>query len=96
MKRGMANSRMKDYYDLLVLREDESLDRDMAAKALMRTFARRDTKIPIEVPEGLSDSFAEDFSSRSSGLHFCARTAFLLAQEPCWMSCENFGRSSLN
>ena len=64
VKRGMANSRMKDYYDLLVLRDDEGLDRDMAVKALMRTFARRSTKVPIEVPEGLSDGFAEDFSKQ--------------------------------
>lgn len=64
VKRGMANSRMKDYYDLLVLRDDEGLDRDMAVKALMRTFARRGTKVPIEVPEGLSDGFAEDFSKQ--------------------------------
>ena len=64
VKRGMANSRMKDYYDLLVLRDDEGLDRDMAVKALMRAFARRSTKVPIEVPEGLSDGFAEDFSKQ--------------------------------
>lgn len=64
VKRGMANSRMKDYYDLLVLRDDEKLDRNLAAKALMRTFIRRGTEIPREVPDGLSHGFAEDFSKQ--------------------------------
>ena len=64
VKRGMANSRMKDYYDLLVLRDDKQLDWEVAAKALARTFARRGTAVPAEIPEGLSDAFAADPSKR--------------------------------
>lgn len=57
VKRGMANSRLKDYYDLLVLRDDATLDLGVTAKAMSRTFTRRGTKFPAEVPEGLSDGF---------------------------------------
>lgn len=60
VKRGIANSRMKDYYDLLVLCSDSQLDQEVAAKAVVRTFARRGTIIPKDTPEGLSDAFAQN------------------------------------
>lgn len=74
VKRGMANSRMKDYYDLLALRNDERLDRKVAARALMLTFARRGTKIPMEVPEGLSDDFAADPSKQVQWTSFLRKS----------------------
>lgn len=74
VKRGTANSRMKDYYDLLSLRNDERLDRKVAARALMLTFARRGTKIPMEVPEGLSDGFAVDPSKRVQWISFLRKS----------------------
>ena len=59
VKRGLANSRMKDYYDLWVLSNDLVVDKEIAKLAIARTFSRRKQKLPEECPDGLSDSFAE-------------------------------------
>lgn len=60
VRRGFANSRMKDYYDLFVLSLEGELDSTILRRAIERTFARRRTPIPKVVPDGLLDSFATD------------------------------------
>lgn len=60
VKRGMANSRMKDYYDLWVLSRDEAVDLNIVKTAIARTFQRRMTDIPVSTPYGLSDEFGND------------------------------------
>jgi hypothetical protein len=57
---GMANSRMKDYYDVWMLTRAFSLDPIRLRRAVDATFARRDTSLLASVPEGLSDAFAAD------------------------------------
>ncbi len=57
---GMANSRMKDYFDLWIISETFEIDSTRLAAAISATFARRGTAIPDGVPEGLSPAFAED------------------------------------
>jgi len=61
---GMANSRMKDYYDLWMISRAFEIDRSRLAGAISATFARRGTAIPDAVPEGLSRAFAEDSVKR--------------------------------
>ena len=60
VKRGLANSRMKDYYDLWVLSNDPMVDKEIAKLAIERTFSRRKQKLPEACPDGLVDSFAEN------------------------------------
>lgn len=55
---GMANSRMKDYFDLHILFSESVLDIAMLGKAVRRTFDRRQTALPAGVPAGLSEEFA--------------------------------------
>lgn len=57
---GMANSRMKDYFDLRVLVRDGNVNDAELARAIQATFVRRRTPIPDGVPLGLSDAFARD------------------------------------
>jgi len=57
---GMTNSRMKDYFDLSVLLERETLDIDLLAKAVKATFDRRGMAVPTDLPVGLTDEFALD------------------------------------
>jgi len=57
---GMANSRMKDYFDLYILFRETKLDTQIVSTAIMRTFKRRGTAIPGELPIGLSGEFAEN------------------------------------
>jgi hypothetical protein len=57
---GMANSRMKDFYDLRALALEGALDIAQIAEAIAATFARRGTRVPNELPMGLTDEFAAD------------------------------------
>ena len=61
---GLANSRMKDYYDVWIISEAFDIDRSRLAQPISATFARRDTAIPDAVPDGLSRAFAEDVVKR--------------------------------
>ena len=54
---GEANSRIKDYYDLALLPRMRAFDGGTLAESVRRTFARRETSIPVALPEGLSDAF---------------------------------------
>jgi predicted nucleotidyltransferase component of viral defense system len=67
---GMANSRMKDYYDLWVIGRAFEVDRSRLAGAISATFARRGTAIPDRVPDGLSLTFANDADKRQQWERF--------------------------
>jgi predicted nucleotidyltransferase component of viral defense system len=67
---GMANSRLKDYYDLNVLLQRETLDQKVLGRAIHATFERRQTSVPKEIPVGLSDEFANDPSKRTQWAAF--------------------------
>ncbi len=57
---GIVNSRMKDYYDLLVIFRMYDPDSYVLAKAIAATFRRRQTSVPEHAPTGLSNEFARD------------------------------------
>lgn len=57
---GMTNSRLKDYFDLYVLLERETLDPMTLANAVAATFTRRGMVLPSDMPIGLTDEFAND------------------------------------
>jgi hypothetical protein len=57
---GMANTRMKDYFDLWVLLNDGALATGELRRAVEATFNRRKLALPRTLPVGLSDAFAQD------------------------------------
>ena len=57
---GMANTRMKDYFDLWVLLGENTLAPAELRRAVEATFNRRKTAIPTSMPTGLSDVFVAD------------------------------------
>jgi hypothetical protein len=61
---GLANSRMKDFYDLAVLARDFDFDAHVLARAVRATFDRRKTPLPTAVPVALTEAFAHDPSKR--------------------------------
>jgi hypothetical protein len=67
---GMTNSRLKDYFDLSVLLERETLDTALLAQAIKATFERRGMAIPDALPVGLTDEFAHDASRQALWLAF--------------------------
>ena len=62
VKLGVANSRMKDYYDVWYLAKTHRFDAGRLRRAVSATFGRRGTAIPEHTPIALSDEFALDAS----------------------------------
>ena len=77
---GMTNSRLKDYFDLSVLLERETLDTDLLAQAIEATFERRGMAVPDALPVGLTDEFAHDASRQALWQAFLKKNE--LAPEP--------------
>ena len=57
---GMANSRMKEFYDLWVMAREFGFDGETLSEAIRNTFSRRQTPLPKRTPSGLSAEFHED------------------------------------
>src|SRR5512138_380379 len=59
IRHGQLNSRFKDYYDLWLIAENFEFEAQTLQKAIEKTFAQRQTDIPVERPVGLTLEFAE-------------------------------------
>ena len=70
---GMADSRLKDYNDLLVLVREGAMDRGTLVQAIIATFRRRGTSLPVEFA-GLSDEFAADRDKQAQWKAFRTRS----------------------
>lgn len=70
---GMANSRMKDYFDLRAMAREGMFEMPRLADAIVATFRRRDTPLPEEIPLGLSDEFAADSVKRAQWQAFLSK-----------------------
>lgn len=57
---GMANSRMKDFYDLIVLSRQFEFESELLVRAIIATFKRRKTPLPAGLPVALTRAFADD------------------------------------
>ena len=71
---GIANSRMKDYFDLFVLSRDASPDHEQLTAAIEATFSRRGTRPPARLPIGLTQEFAEDRQKKTQWAAFLSRS----------------------
>ena len=74
VKLGLANSRMKDYFDLLALARENAMDANLLAQAIAATFARRYTPLPTTLPVGLTDAFARDPTKRTQWQAFLRKS----------------------
>lgn len=72
---GMANSRMKDFYDLAVLAHAFDFDGDLLARAIRATFARRKTPLPTKLPIALTETFGEEPMKKSQWSGFVRKAA---------------------
>lgn len=62
---GIANSRMKDFYDLWWLSQNFDFSGSVLGQAIKATFDRRQTKVPIEPPLALTAEFFEDAAKQT-------------------------------
>ena len=78
---GLANTRMKDFYDLWTLARGFSFSGEMLSRAIAATFARRGTVMPADDPLGLAPAFHSDPAKRRQWMAFLNRTG-LAAETP--------------
>jgi predicted nucleotidyltransferase component of viral defense system len=72
---GLANSRLKDFYDIWILAQTFDFKDDRLQQAIAATFARRKTEIPTERPDGLTTAFANDPSKQQQWTAFAEEVA---------------------
>lgn len=71
---GMANSRMKDFYDLAILAKTFNFDGETLAQAILATFNRRNTPVPTRLPIAFTAIFADDAIKNSQWGGFVKKT----------------------
>jgi len=70
---ALANSRMKDFYDIYRLAETLTFDGDTMRLAVAATFRRRGIEIPHERPLALTSEFANDAQKKIQWTAFIRR-----------------------
>lgn len=70
---GIANSRMKDYFDLWALAREGAMDIHELGEAIAATFTRRGTPLPAPMPTGLTAAFSENTQKQQQWNAFVAR-----------------------
>lgn len=100
---GVANGRMKDYFDLWAIPRALEIAPDDLDAAIRATFDRRGTAVPAERPPGLSDKMIADDAKRTQWRAYAAsldlsELGFEEVIEAAWAlvrpSCERLSTSS--
>jgi predicted nucleotidyltransferase component of viral defense system len=71
---GIANSRMKDFYDLRYFASRFSFEGSVLLAAIQSTFRRRGETSPVETPIALTAAFANDDSKQEQWVAFIRRS----------------------
>jgi len=80
VRRGLLNSRMKDYYDLWVMAREFEFDGETLQAAIRATFKRRKTPLPVGVPFGLTAEFATDATKQMQWKAFISKSKLRLKE----------------
>jgi len=78
---GIANSRMRDFYDVYVLAHTFPFDGMTLGRAVTATFERRATSLPAELPLALTEEFSWDATKQTQWRAFLRRSGVGDAQE---------------
>ncbi len=81
VKLGIANTRMKDFFDLYSLATERPFDGEILAKAITRTFRRRKTAVSRE-PVGLTFAFFDDAAKQKQWSAFLRKKGAAAAELP--------------
>jgi len=73
VSRGIVNSRMKDFYDILLVFRLYDLEDDDLSRAIAATFRRQQTPLPHEIPVGLSAEYGHDRTAQQRWSEFLRR-----------------------
>ena len=72
---GLANSRIKDFYDLYTIPQAIKVDRHALMRSIRATFDHRKTKIPSARPPGLTLQFATNPSRKKQWVAYIKSSA---------------------
>jgi predicted nucleotidyltransferase component of viral defense system len=72
---GLANSRMKDFYDIARLARDFDFNGELLARAIRATFERRRTPLPTITPVALTSTFTEDAMKQAQWSGFVRKSS---------------------
>lgn len=75
--RGIANSRMKDFYDVWILATTYPFEAKTLKDAIKSTFERRDTPLPLDAPLALTREFSEDAAKKAQWIAFVRKGKLL-------------------
>jgi predicted nucleotidyltransferase component of viral defense system len=75
VKLGELNSRMKDFFDVMMLSENYDFSGEVLAQAIKQTFAQRETAVEA-TPACFSNEFAQDSTKQKQWDAFVHRSAF--------------------
>jgi predicted nucleotidyltransferase component of viral defense system len=71
---GLANSRMKDFYDVVILSRMFAFKGEVLVKAIRATFERRRTPLPEGLPVALTPEFATDATKKTQWTAFARKS----------------------
>jgi hypothetical protein len=77
---GMLNTRLKDFYDIWAIAGSFAFDGGVFSRAIMATFERRQTPLPVAMPVALTAAFADEKLAQSNA--FLRRTDIAIAPAP--------------
>lgn len=78
---GIRNSRIKDFFDIDYLARTKRFDRQTLVEAVRRTFERRGTSIPKEIPIGLTPEFWQQPGREAQVKAFARRARLAVTPE---------------
>jgi predicted nucleotidyltransferase component of viral defense system len=78
---GMANSRMKDFYDIWALASDFPFSGQIITSAIQNTFNRRQTPLPTGTPEAFQASFIQNPLKQTQWQAFVRKASFVKVEK---------------
>jgi len=81
VKLGLANSRMKDFYDIWALAREFDFDGGVLSTAIHATFKRRKTALTPTMPLALTSEFSDSQAKQTQWKAFVRRSRLKLAAE---------------
>ncbi len=89
VKLALANSRLKDFYDLWYLATHFDFDGMLLAEAVAATFERRETELPSQLPIALTPAYYEDASNKAQWQKFVSKSNLPADQTPSFEAIIN-------
>lgn len=85
---GLANSRMKDLYDVRSLSREFSFDGASLSEAIKKTFSRRETPLPDTAPLVFTAEFFDDPDKKKQWSAFCNKNRDYVPDVPLDAVCK--------